>query len=296
MKSASAGTIALLNSGRMFHIADYYTFTLRTGTHLRYTSADVDMLYPDGSFIPFIYSSSGPTIKRGSIKTEIGIKVAKCSLTLGVGPAITVLGVPWPQFVERGGLDGADVLIQRCYMATWGDLNNGLVTLFSGRVSDVQPSRTVIEVEVSSDLELLNINMPRRLYQPGCPRALYDAGCRVNQSDFTATGTVGAGSTKSTIIVVDGASPLSNTSNFYDLGSITMTSGANINAMRTVADHVGSSNTLRIYPPFDETPAVGDTLEVIPGCNKTLDHCQNKFNNIAQFGGFPYVPVPETAV
>jgi len=42
-------------------------------------------------------------------------------------------------------------------------------------------------------------------------------------------------------------------------------------------------------------PAAGDTFVVYPGCDKSQRTCRLKFNNLANFGGFPYVPAPETA-
>jgi hypothetical protein len=35
---------------------------------------------------------------------------------------------------------------------------------------------------------------------------------------------------------------------------------------------------------------VGQTLEVWPGCDKTLAACRDKFNNAPRFGGFPHIP------
>ena len=87
-----------------------------------------------------------------------------------------------------------------------------------------------------------------------------------------------------------------NVANFYDLGSITFTSGLNAGAIRTISDQVGNTNTLKIYPPLPVAPSVGDAVSVIPGCDKTQNQCLTKFKNIAQFGGFPYVPAPETAL
>jgi hypothetical protein len=34
----------------------------------------------------------------------------------------------------------------------------------------------------------------------------------------------------------------------------------------------------------------------LPGCDRTLATCTNVFNNAANFGGFPFIPTPETAV
>jgi hypothetical protein len=42
--------------------------------------------------------------------------------------------------------------------------------------------------------------------------------------------------------------------------------------------------------------AAGDQFQLLPGCNRTLATCTNVFNNAVHFGGFPYIPTPETAV
>ena len=41
---------------------------------------------------------------------------------------------------------------------------------------------------------------------------------------------------------------------------------------------------------------VGDQFQLLPGCDRTLATCQSVFNNAIHFGGFPYIPTPETAV
>jgi hypothetical protein len=40
----------------------------------------------------------------------------------------------------------------------------------------------------------------------------------------------------------------------------------------------------------------GDQFQLLPGCDRTLSTCTHVFNNAIHFGGFPYIPTPETAV
>jgi hypothetical protein len=42
-------------------------------------------------------------------------------------------------------------------------------------------------------------------------------------------------------------------------------------------------------------PAPGDTFIAYPGCDKTQSTCSGKFSNLVNFGGSPYIPVPETS-
>jgi len=41
---------------------------------------------------------------------------------------------------------------------------------------------------------------------------------------------------------------------------------------------------------------VGDQFQLLPGCDRTISTCGSVFNNAVHFGGFPYIPTPETAV
>jgi hypothetical protein len=41
---------------------------------------------------------------------------------------------------------------------------------------------------------------------------------------------------------------------------------------------------------------IGDQFQLLPGCDRTLATCTNVFNNAIHFGGFPFIPTPETAV
>ena len=95
-----------------------------------------------------------------------------------------VLGVPFPQFAFNGGFDGALVNIDRCFMTTYGDTSAGLVNLVFGNVSEVQPSRSAVVLTVSSQLELLNLDMPRNPLSPGCIHSLFDTGCTLTHAYY----------------------------------------------------------------------------------------------------------------
>lgn len=72
---------------------------------------------------------------------------------------------------------------------------------------------------------------------------------------------------------------------YFSNGIITMTSGAANNLQSQVRTMTG--NTMQMVLPFGRDVAVGDTFNVTAGCWKNVGICQNKFNNIANFGGFP---------
>jgi Phage conserved hypothetical protein BR0599 len=42
--------------------------------------------------------------------------------------------------------------------------------------------------------------------------------------------------------------------------------------------------------PFPVALAPGDAYTMIAGCDKQFDTCRTRFNNVVNFGGYPYVP------
>lgn len=273
MKTASAGLITMLNSNDQVNIADLYTFTLNDGTLLKYTNADIDI----GMFI-----SSDIQLSRNGIRIVRGVQVDTLSLTVYYPPTSTFM-----RSLQNGALDGARVLIERAIMTTWGDISNGTVIMFSGRVANADFDRTTATINVKSDFELLNIKMPKNLYQPSCSHALYSTGCGVVKATFTKSYTISSGTT--TIFNTN----VVEASGVYDQGIILFTSGANNGVKRTVKYQSGG--TISIALPLSYAVSNGDTFQISQGCDKTKDICNSKFNNMANFRGFPYVPKPETA-
>ena len=130
--------------------------------------------------------------------------------------------------------------------------------------------------------------MPRNVYQPTCLHTLYDSGCTLVKNAFGTNGTVGAGSTAS-LINWSGANA------DFQQGSITFTSGVNAgvtaNGERRRGRHLADARY-----PLQSPPAAGDAFTVYYGCDHTPGTCQSKFNNLANFRGFPYVPPPQMAI
>lgn len=61
------------------------------------------------------------------------------------------------------------------------------------------------------------------------------------------------------------------------------------------AARASGAGTIVLAQPLPYPPAAGDAFVAYPGCDKSQRTCQMKFDNLRNFGGFPYVPAPETA-
>ena len=171
MKTASPTMIALLNSGQQLLIEDLYTFTLNGGFVARYTGADAPLTIGGNTF------AVGPIIERGKISQKVGLEVATLDMTIYADNSHLLNGKPWLQAARAGDLDGCRVLVERTFMPTWGDTSAGKIWSFSGNVAEIDVTRTSASMTVKSDLEKLNIQWPRNVYQPGCLHTLFDTGC-----------------------------------------------------------------------------------------------------------------------
>lgn len=290
MRSASGALIAFLASATQCERADLFTLTLVGGGITRLTSADIDLVVGGQTYL-----SGGPRILRTGTKLTIGLSVDEMTLTVLADAAKhTLNGVPWATAAARGDLDGARVLVQKCYLASWTDTSAGAIILFSGRVSTATVSRNAISLPVKSDLELLNIAMPRNLYQVSCVHTLYDTGCGLARASFKVSQTVTAGSTASAIL----ATGLTQATGYFDLGVIQFTSGALASLPpKTVKTYTNAAGvkTVNVASAYPVAPANGDGFDIYPGCDKLQATCSGKFNNINRFRGYPFVPTAEAA-
>lgn len=281
VKTAPQALIDLLNSGQQFMMADLYTFTLVSGTILRYTSWDADQVYYGQTF-----SASGPLIERSRVRTVIGVEVDTLDLTLWPDPTHLVGSQPWLAAAASGALDGALVSLYRVFMDAAGAIVGGYIN-FSGRWSDFTMTRTEIRAAVRSDLELFNVKIPRNLYQAGCLHTLYDADCGVNRAGHAVGATVSS-ATRTTL-----SCALAQAAGWFDLGYIRFDSGALAGTKRSVKSYTPGSFVL--LNPLPMVPSAGDAFTAYPGCDKTLATCKAKFDNLIAFRGFPFIPQPETA-
>lgn len=293
MKAASPALIAYLNTLRadpdaQAIVADCYTFTLRTGLILTYTNADVPI-----QLNGYTYLANSVLVDGLKYKCTLGLEVDQQQITIAAKPTDTVGGVPFLQALSNGVFDGCEIQRDRTFLNSWtsADTANpiGNVLLFKGRIGTIDSiGRTSAQITVNSDLVLLDLNMPRNVYSPSCQHVLYDSGCGLVKSAFGMAGAVGAGSTH-TFINWSGAS-----TNFNQ-GTILFSSGVNSGVSANIKSAVAGISLALAYPLQNE-PDVDDTFTAYFGCDHTQTTCTSKFNNLANFRGFPYIPAPTYAL
>lgn len=299
MKTISSALLTYLNGiiestadAPMF-MADLFTITLANGsiagvangTVLAYTTGDLPVAWNSHAYL-----ANSLLIDGLKYKSSVGLNVDTQQITIAAASTMTIGGVPFLQAIQQGLFDGAEIQRERAFFTSFAGnpplVPIGTIILFKGRVTEInQVGRTRAKVTVASDLTLLAIDMPRRLYQTSCIHVLYDAGCGLTRSSYTTTGAAASGSTAS---VLNWTGALAA----HAQGALTFTSGVNTGVTATVkAAAAGSSLTLAY--PLPNAPAVGDAFSIAKGCDHTLATCTSRFANEANFLGFPFVPPPQ---
>ncbi|HGH3640651.1 TPA: DUF2163 domain-containing protein [Acinetobacter baumannii] len=285
MRAASEKLIALLDANQ-FVMADLYTITTIQNDIYRYTNYDFDLIVAGE-----LYHSDGPIISRDGITLSLGVEVDNLSITIDVTDEETFESLRIVQAFHNGQMDGARFKLERIFMdaSTPTDTSAGKIKLFEGRIIEPEFDRNTIQASVASDLDELNVQMPRNLYQPSCSNTLFDHACGLNRENYALETTIAAGSTASRILC-----DINQPQGWFTQGVIEFLEGGNKGLKRTIRLH--ELDVLLLTLPLLEYPEVGQRIKVYPGCDKRLETCQNRFNNFARFRGAPFIPIPETSV
>lgn len=192
--SVSTALSNLFNSGATeFLMAELYSIDTVYGHQLRYTSADTPKTVNGVTYQPL-------RISRGDITHKCGLDVGELTVTIYPLSTDLIGADPIIVAVQNGMLDGATFQLDRAFFSPDWDTCVGTLPRFQGRVSDTQDfSWAQIPITVRSWLELLNVQMPRNVYQSSCRRTLYDTACALNSSSFAVSSSVQANSTASVI-------------------------------------------------------------------------------------------------
>lgn len=284
MKAASPALAALLAQNELI-CADLYTLTLLDGAVYRFTSYDIDL-----SYAGHIFPSTDLIFVRGRIKRAIGFKVDNMTLDVHSDGSQLMQGLPFLKFAHNGGLDGARLLLERAFMPVSAptDTSAGVLHGFEGSLQINELTRDTVRMDVRSDMELLiNVQMPRNVYQPACGNTLFDAGCGLSKAAFESAGTVSVDSASLRAV----ATGMTQADGYYNGGTLRFTSGENTGDKVTVLAYAGGVFTL--MRPLNRPVRAGDAVVACPGCPRTVAACQTIFNNLPNFTGQPFVPSPE---
>lgn len=281
MKIASQELIDFLASteGTKLKIADLYTFKLTNGTILRYTSADFDI---NINGVVFNHKNAG--IARSEMSWLTGLSVDDVTIEFNPSEDDKFGEITLVEAFRNGSFDGAEVQIDIAfYTEGWNNEPLVLEKMFIGNIDVDEVGGSYIKANVKSYTELLNSQFPMHVYQASCCWSLYANGCGVNRSNYSEIAYSLQNSTKKQINC-----NLRKAAGYYQNGVITFLNGKNMNIKKSVKVH--QSGFIQLSTPLQYAPEIGDQFEIAAGCNKTIAMCRDKFNNLANYSGTPFVP------
>jgi hypothetical protein len=243
-----------------------YTITLYTTTY-RYTSAPSDITYGGNTYESIAIRRSsievGPETRQRTLTIEIPLTNDFAQLYIGLPPARK-----------------ASLVIERLQRDESPSFSTKL-EIFTGSIQSVRfPAAGVAELIAQSIEGAVSRIIPRYSYMGMCNHTLYSTQCGVNPNLFKFESTISAINTN--VITVAGASG----AGFDFMGGHVVV--PSISGTRLVVSQSG--NDLTLLAAYDST-LVGSAITCFAGCDHLVSSdCANIFNNVARFGGFPFVP------
>ena len=189
--------------------------------------------------------------------------------------------------IEAGRYDGATV---EAWLVRWSDISARMLR-FRGTIGEVSRGGGGFRAELRGLTDLLNQPMGR-IYQPLCQAVLGDAACGVDLDEDGFAQTLAADTVEDgRVFTFSGLGLLAD--RWFERGLIQPQDGdaAGLSGViKTDRRLDGGSRRIELWEPFRAGVATADTPRLVPGCDKRMKTCRDKFVNVINFRGFPTIP------
>lgn len=188
--------------------------------------------------------------------------------------------------VRAGLFDGAEV---RSWLVNWSNVEDREL-VFRGSLGEVERQGTLFRAELRGLAEA--INQPKgRVYQRPCAAVLGDAACRFDTSAPGYSIGVAVLDMRSPTEIVLPAQPEFD-KGWFLRGRVTVLSGPSTGQVGLVKRDldIEGGRLIELWEIFSGGLSSGDQLRVEAGCDKRVETCRVKFDNLLNFRGFPGIP------
>lgn len=244
--------------------AELYHIWRDDGEHWYYTSGDTTVTYDGHDYLP-------ATLKRASAKYDSQLEATTMEITLGY------LEEPVTEFIANNPIEILWIDIRKLFR---DQSPFETVVIFLGQIKKVSFQGNAAKVICVGFEHFLKMPIPVFRYQLTCNHKLFDDGCGIDKAAYkiTTNVTLSADKTKLTSSVFES----------YDDGYFIYGSVEHGAEYRMITDHVGDTITIayKMYK-FDEYT---DSVDVYPGCDRQIETCRDKYDNVINFLGFPFIP------
>lgn len=250
---------------------ELYHFWDEFNNHWYFTSGDVSFTYDANVYIPIV-------IKRGTIEYNQQIEATKVTIEMNH------INQPAIQYILSNPIDRIWCQI----LKTFRDQSPiEPIVMFVGMLKNVNLQDLIAKIDCTGFEYFLKRNVPRYQYQSMCNYFLYsDDECDVDKDLYKTETTIE--SIDSTGLTITSADFALKDDDYFSWGYLIFE-----NAKRMIIYHTGDTIKLR-YPITDL--AVDSAITVYAGCNRNVETCRDKFDNLDNFFGMPYIPVDNPVI
>lgn len=242
---------------------ELYEFT-SASQYWRYTSAPYAISYLEREYTPSSITRSSITQTTDIFKGSITFTFPKSNLFAS-------------QYLAFSPDNVTTVTVYRGHVT---DLADEYIVYWKGRVVGAKTNGNSIEIECESVFTSIRRVGLRARFEYGCRHSLYQKGCNVSKELYKHSGAI-TSITNEMQLQVTGANLQPDG---YYIGGLLNTP---LGVSRFITNHVG--DVITISRPIQGLLST-TVVDIFPGCDHLKETCKDKFNNLNNFGGFPWVP------
>lgn len=238
------------------------------GQHWRYTSFSSPLTYGGEEFTPAV-------VARGSVRYNTEFEVSTLDITFGY------LQDPVLEYIAQNPVELLWIEVLRFFEDVAPE---EVSVIFVGQIKNVSFQGNVGQVRCVGFEHYLAQRIPKYRFQLGCNNDLFDSYCGIAKASWKTT----------TSVTTDADAVVLTSSAFgaFDNGYFTRGYVHWGDFYRMIVDHTGDVITLRFRMPGF---ASGQTIDAYTGCDRQLITCKDKFSNILNFFGHPWIPFDNPA-
>lgn len=266
------GLAAHLASGTT-HMAHAWAITRSDGTVLGFTDHDRPLTFENIQF----RADSG--LSAMALQQGTGLSVDN-SEAIGALSDAAIREAD----IEAGRYDGAEV---RAWVVNWSEVSERQL-IFRGTIGEIRRAGGAFTAELRGLAEVLNRPIGR-VYQKPCGAVLGDMSCGVDLSAPGYSAQVLVSAMDEAQVVLPKLPDFAP--GWFTRGRLVVLSGVAEGQSASVKrDGVGAdARRLDLWTGISGL-AAGDLIQVEAGCDKRMETCRYKFDNLANYRGFPDIP------
>lgn len=234
-----------------------------------YTDGDVSITYDGNVYTP-------ATLSRGSIRYNTQLEAQTLKITAAYLEDATV------DFISINPVEILWVSVMKLHR---DQSPLEAVVLFIGQIKTVAFKGVKATVNCVGFEHFLKKTIPFWRYQLTCNHDVFDSNCSLTKSSYLTSTSISLDATKT---ILTSTAFGAEDDGYFTGGEIVFGDES-----RAISDHTGDNITI-VYRFL--TLADGDTVSAYPGCDGRAETCRDKYSNILNFLGFPFIPVENPAL